>query len=73
MKIGVIGPSDSLKKIMNLKKDLEEDVLLQAYEAHTLQDAIDLAEKCQSETDGIFFFLVKCTVVVLYVIAAIAA
>ncbi|MBF4692207.1 hypothetical protein [Fusibacter ferrireducens] len=54
MKIGVIGPKDSIEKVINVEKEYG-GIEFVYYEAHTLKDSIGVAEKCQEETDGILF------------------
>jgi len=55
MIIGVVGPPDSLKRIMEFQSEVPQNVLLKAYEALTLKDAVDVAETYNSEMDGILF------------------
>lgn len=55
MIIGVVGPSDSLERIMKFQSEMPQNVVLKAYEALTLKDAVDVAEKYNSEMDGILF------------------
>lgn len=55
MIIGVVGPTDSLKRIMKFQNELSQNVLLEAFEEHTLKDAVDVTEKYNSEMDGILF------------------
>lgn len=55
MIIGIIGPKDSITKIYSEQSELPDHVELKTYEAHSLQDAINIADQCQSEVDGILF------------------
>ncbi|GAA0176682.1 transcriptional regulator [Clostridium sediminicola] len=55
MRIGVMGPKDSIDKVLEIKDEYDSDIELIPYEAHTLTDSARLAEKCQREVHGILF------------------
>lgn len=55
MKIGVMGPKDSIDKVLEIKDEYENDIEWTSYEAHTLKESADMAQKCQQEVDGILF------------------
>lgn len=55
MKIGVMGPKDSIDKVLEIKDEYENDIEWIPYEAHTLKDSANMSQKCQEEVDGLLF------------------
>lgn len=53
--IGVIGPDDSLKNIMQIQQELDSDIHLQYYSAFTVRDTLQVLNECQANSDGILF------------------
>jgi len=53
--IGVIGPDDSIKNIMQIQQELDSDIELQYYTAFTVKDTLHVLDECQSNSDGILF------------------
>lgn len=55
MKIGVMGPIDSIDKVLSLKEDMREDVELIPFKAHTLQESRNLILEVGGGVDGFLF------------------
>lgn len=55
MIIGVIGPEDSLKNIMQIEHELDSDIKLKYYPAFTVRDTLQVLDECQSNSDGVLF------------------
>lgn len=55
MKIGIMGPKDSIEKVLQLKKEFENDVDFICFEAHTLEDSATMYNECKNKVDGILF------------------
>lgn len=55
MKIGIIGPIDSINNILELKEEFINDITFNIYIAHTLEETRKQIKICQEESDGILF------------------
>lgn len=55
MKIGIMGPKDSIDKVLELKEEFEDDVDFISFEAHTLEDSAKMYNQCKNKVDGILF------------------
>lgn len=55
MKIGIIGPLDSINNILKIKHEFVNDVSFNVYIAHTLKETREQIKVCQDESDGILF------------------
>lgn len=55
MKIAIMGPSDSIERVLTMAGPLDKDVQLLPYNAFSLSDSSTLFSQCQREVDGILF------------------
>ena len=55
LNIGLIGPHDSVEKIMKVLGSEYENLTINPYIKDQVKDTVDLFESCQIENDGIFF------------------
>lgn len=55
MKIGIMGPQDSIDKILSIQDELEDDITLIPFITHTLKESQEMIDKCQEEVDGVLF------------------
>ncbi len=55
MKIGIIGPKDSIDNILEIKEEFSKEISFNIYIAQTQQEVRDQIKKCQEESDGILF------------------
>jgi hypothetical protein len=53
--IGLIGPRDSVEKILKVLGSQYKNLTLNPYIKERIKDAVDLFDSCQMENDGIFF------------------
>lgn len=54
-RIGLIGPSDSVEKILKVLGTQYSNVIITPYVKEQIKDAVDIFDICQAENDGIFF------------------
>lgn len=54
-KIGLIGPRDSVEKILKVLGNRYENLILNTYIKERIIDTVSLFDSCQMENDGIFF------------------
>ncbi len=55
MKVGVIGPRDSVDKINSAVRDNYPNLQLTSYIREEVSDAVEVFDLCQEENDGVFF------------------
>lgn len=55
MKIGIIGPQDSINNILEIKNEFSSEIIFNTYIAHTLEETRNQIKVCQDESDGILF------------------
>lgn len=55
MKIAIMGPADSIERVLKLAGPVDKDVQLLPYHAFSLSDSSTLFSQCQREVDGILF------------------
>ncbi len=55
LNIGLIGPCDSVEKILKVLGSHYENLTINPYIKDRIEDTVDLFESCQIENDGIFF------------------
>ncbi len=55
MKIGIMGPTDSIEKVLNISKDFLKDIEFIPLTAHTLQESRNLISNLNKEIDGLLF------------------
>ncbi|QZY54124.1 hypothetical protein [Crassaminicella profunda] len=55
IKLGVIGPSDSIEKICKIAKEVEEKVIIFPYVYENKEETLELINECQKKVDGILF------------------
>ncbi len=55
IKVGLIGPRDSVEKILKVLENRYDNLILNSYIEERIKDAVKLFDLCQTENDGIFF------------------